>query len=166
MGLGATSLHARQGGHRSAQGRKMLRTQLAVSCGGPMSNPVSNDELDWLIWRALRDRSDRDGHPTNDSDLVAAAGGNWRRIDSRIQAMRKTGRIQFWRHPLAGQGFKPHGWEVLGCPGAGGSEDGQWHWREGCADCLRRVRPDPADGVIEPPPIIAFECELRIEPNT
>ena len=31
-------------------------------------------------------------------------------------------------------------------------------------DCQRRARPDPADGVVEPPPIVVFECELRIEP--
>jgi hypothetical protein len=119
--------------------------------------PVSNDELDWLIWLSLRDS---DGNPASNVDLVAAAGGKWSRIDSRIQAMRKAGRVR-WRPPAH---VRAHGWEVLGCPGAGGSEDGQWHWREGCADCLRRVRPDPADGVVEPPPIIAFECELRIEP--
>jgi hypothetical protein len=129
-----------------------------------MTDPVSSDELDWLIWRDLRDRGDRDGHPTNSPALVAAAGGNWRRIDSRMQTMRRAGRIRFWRHPLAGPGFKAHGWEVLGCPGAGISEDGQFDWAYGCADCLRRTRPDPADGVVEPPPIVAFECELRIEP--
>jgi hypothetical protein len=81
-----------------------------------------------------------------------------------MQAMRKAGRIRFWRHPPADPSIKAHGWEVLGCPGAGISEDGQFDWAYGCADCLRRTRPDPADGVIEPPPIIAFECELRIEP--
>jgi hypothetical protein len=55
-------------------------------------------------------------------------------------------------------------WEVLGCPGDGYSEDGRWHWRQGCEDCQRRIRPSPSDGVIEPPLIIALECELRIEP--
>jgi hypothetical protein len=126
-----------------------------------MSDPVSNDELDSLIWHALRDQ---DGHPTNSPVLVAAAGGNWRRIDSRIQAMRKAGRLRFWRHPPADPSIKAHGWEVLGCPGAGISEDGQFDWAYGCADCLRRVRPDPADGVIEPPAVVFDECELRIEP--
>jgi hypothetical protein len=53
---------------------------------------------------------------------------------------------------------------VLGCPGAGISEDGQWHWREGCEDCQRRIRPSPGDGVIEPPAVVFNECELRIEP--
>jgi hypothetical protein len=122
-----------------------------------MSNPVSNDELDWLIWHALRDR---DGYPTNSPVLVAAAGGKWRRIVSRIEAMSKAGRVR-WRPAHV----RAHGWEVLGCPGDGYREDGRWDWREGCEDCLRRTRPDPADGVIEPPPIIAFWCELRIEPS-
>ena len=124
-----------------------------------MSDPVSNDELDWLIWRDLRDH---DGHPTNNADLVTAAGGKWRRIDSRMQAMRKAGRI---RHRMFRvDHVRAHGWEVLGCPGAGVQEDGQFDWAYGCADCQRRVGPDPVDGVVEPPPIVAFECELRIEP--
>jgi len=126
-----------------------------------MPDPVSNDELDWLVWRDLRDR---DGHPTNSHVLVAAAGGKWRRIDSRMQAMGKAGRLRFHEGRSVAH-VRAHGWEVLGCPGDGYSEDGRWAWREGCEDCLRRTRPDPADGVIEPPPIIAFECELRIEPS-
>jgi len=129
-----------------------------------MSDPVSNDELDSLIWHALQDR---DGNPASNADLVAAAGGRWRRIDSRMQAMRRAGRIR-WHYPARKRNrpahVRAHGWEVLGCPGDGYSEDGRWAWREGCEDCLRRTRPDPADGVIEPPPIIAFWCELRIEP--
>ena len=129
-----------------------------------MPDPVSNDELDWLIWRDLRDH---DGHPTNNADLVTAAGGKWRRIDSRMQAMRKAGRIRWHPQPLPHQRpahVRSHGWEVLGCPGAGIQEDRQFDWAYGCADCQRRVRPDPAGGVVEPPPIVAFECELRIEP--
>jgi hypothetical protein len=128
-----------------------------------MAEPVSNDELDSLIWHFLRDR---DGHPENSPVLVAAAGGQSHRIKARMQAMRRAGRLRFWRHPPADPSIKAHGWEVLGCPGDGGREDGQWHWREGCEDCQRRIRPDPADGVIEPPSIIAFWCELRIEPST
>jgi hypothetical protein len=129
----------------------------------PVLGGVSNDELDWLIWHFLRDR---DGHATNNAALVAAAGGKWRRINSRIQAMRKAGRLRFHRRTESRlpARIRAHGWEVLGCPGAGIQEDGQFSWAYGCADCLRRVRPDPADGVVEPPPIIAFECELRIEP--
>jgi hypothetical protein len=131
-----------------------------------MSSPVyggaSNDELDWLVWHFLRDR---DGQATNDAALVAAAGGQSHLIKARMQAMRQAGRIRFWRHPLADPSIKAHGWEVLGCPGAGIQEDGQFDWAYGCADCQCRTRPDPADGVIEPPAVIAFECELRIEPS-
>jgi hypothetical protein len=83
-----------------------------------------------------------------------------------MQAMRKAGRL---RPHGSLRSTRPahvraHGWEVLGCPGAGIQEDGQFDWAYGCADCLRRIRPDPVDGVVEPPPIVAFECELRIEP--
>jgi hypothetical protein len=145
-----------------------------------MLDPVSKDELDWLIWRALRDQ---DWRPSKNGELIAAAGGNplWRlnadvtmqearesaawRINDRVQAMRRAGRVRFHRH---GSGrpahVRSHGWEVLGCPGAGIQEDGQFDWAYGCADCQRRVRPDPVDGVVEPPPIVAFECHLRIEP--
>jgi hypothetical protein len=131
-----------------------------------MSNPISNDELDWLIWRDLRDQ---DGHPTNSPVLVAAAGGQSHRIKARMQAMRKAGRVRWWRVGQSGYPgparVRAHGWEVLGCPGAGISEDGQFDWAYGCADCLRRVRPDPADGVVEPPGVVFDECELRIEPS-
>ena len=131
-----------------------------------MSDPVSNDELDWLIWHALRDK---DGHATNNAALVAAAGGSRGRIDSRIQAMRKAGRIRHHRGPRGASPNRPayvnsHGWEVLGCPGDGVQEDGEFDWAYGCADCQRRTRPDPDNGVVEPPPIVVLECELRIEP--
>ena len=129
-----------------------------------MSDHVSNDELDWLIWCHLRDH---DGHPTNNADLVTAAGGKWRRIESRMQVMRKAGRIRWHPQPLPHQRpahVRAHGWEVIGCSGAGIQEDKEFDWAYGCADCQRRVRPDPADGAVEPPPIVAFECELRIEP--
>ena len=49
------------------------------------------------------------------------------------------------------------------CPGSGSYEDGKWHWREGCDDCQRRY--GWAGGWIDPPPIIAFECEYRIGPD-
>jgi hypothetical protein len=145
-----------------------------------MADPAGNDELDSLIWHFLRDQ---DGHPTNNNQLIAAArggptepcglfvaaGSGWRRIDSRIQAMRRAGRIRFYRGPRGANPNRPahvrsHGWEVLGCPGEGFNEDGQWDWREGCSDCLRRTNPDPDAGTVEPPLIIAFECELRIAP--
>lgn len=50
------------------------------------------------------------------------------------------------------------------CLGSGSDEDGEWHWREGCDDCQRRY--GWAGGWIDPPPIIAFECEYRIAPMT
>jgi len=53
------------------------------------------------------------------------------------------------------------------CPGVGSTEDGEMYWREGCEDCLRRTAP-PIGGpprIMAPPPIIAFECEYRIEPQ-
>ncbi len=128
-----------------------------------MSDPISNDELDSLIWHAL---CNRDIHPTRAAELIELTGSGTR-IDRRMQAMRKAGRIRLHRGPRATYPahVRAHGWEVLGCPGAGIQDDGQFDWAYGCADCLRRIRPDPADGVIEPPPIIAFECELRIEPS-
>ena len=46
------------------------------------------------------------------------------------------------------------------CPGDGSDEEG---WREGCDDCLRRTAPGGKQHM-KPPPIIAFECEYRIEP--
>jgi hypothetical protein len=124
-----------------------------------MSDPVSNDELDWLIWRHLRDH---DRHPTTSRDLLRVA--TYSRIRCRMQTMRRAGRVLFWHFGPPPAHVRSHGWEVLGCPGAGIQEDGQFDWAYGCADCQRRVRPDPADGVVEPPPIVAFECELRIEP--
>jgi hypothetical protein len=129
----------------------------------PVLGGVSNDELDWLVWRDLRDR---DGYVTNSPVLWAATGGNWLRIVSRIQPMRKAGRIRFHKGPGPSRPahVRAHGWEVLGCPGAGIQEDGQFDWAYGCADCLRRVRPNPADGVVEPPAVVFDECELRIEP--
>ena len=134
-----------------------------------MADPASNDELDSLIWHALRND---DRHPTWIDSVVLAANGCKKpiwpglfRIRARLQTMRRAGRIRFSGHPPADPSIRAHGWEVLGCPGDGYSEDGRWAWREGCEDCLRRTRPDPADGVIEPPPIIAFWCELRIEPT-
>ena len=128
-----------------------------------MSDPVSNDELDWLIWKLLQ-LSDK--HPTSVRSLIAEAGGQSDRINARMQAMRKAGRIR-WHHPARIRQrpahVRAHGWEVLGCPGAGISEDGQFDWAYGCADCLRRVRPEGLRAV-EPPPIVAFECHLKVEP--
>ena len=44
--------------------------------------------------------------------------------------------------------------------------DGEW--REGCEDCLRRTSPlrnRPGIPHIQPPAIIVFECEYRLEPS-
>ena len=53
---------------------------------------------------------------------------------------------------------------VARCPGDGSLEDGKWHWREGCDDCLRRTAPG-GENSIASPVIIAFECEHRIGPG-
>jgi hypothetical protein len=50
------------------------------------------------------------------------------------------------------------------CRGDGCYEDGEQHWREGCEDCLRRTAPGGRVW-IDPPSIIAFECEYRIRPD-
>ena len=56
-----------------------------------------------------------DGLATNSDKLVALADGKWRRVDARMQAMRKAGRIRWHgggigKHPA---GVRLHGWEVL-----------------------------------------------------
>lgn len=53
--------------------------------------------------------------------------------------------------------------DIARCPGVSNDADG---WRDGCDDCLRRTapRPDPA-WVMEPPKVIVFECESRIQPE-
>lgn len=51
--------------------------------------------------------------------------------------------------------------DVARCPGYWA--DGEL--REGCPDCQRRTSA-PGDGEpMDPPPIIAFECEARIAPG-
>lgn len=55
--------------------------------------------------------------------------------------------------------------DVARCQGSGSDAEG---WREGCADCLRRTcAPTDHQRVsrMQPPPIIAFECEYRLEPT-
>ena len=56
-------------------------------------------------------------------------------------------------------------YDIARCPGVGSDAEG---WREGCETCLRRTSPtDPFSGVwMEPPLIVVFECEFRIEPET
>ena len=53
---------------------------------------------------------------------------------------------------------------IARCLGSGSYEDGKFYWREGCDDCQRRVAWTKEDW-IDPPPIIAFECEYRIGPD-
>lgn len=49
------------------------------------------------------------------------------------------------------------------CDGVGDDEEG---WREGCETCLRRTAPRPEITImIDPPEIIAFECESLIKPK-
>ena len=56
--------------------------------------------------------------------------------------------------------------DVARCNGVG-SDDTEEGWREGCKTCLRRIAPRPEQcWMMEPPAIIAFECEFLIEPNS
>jgi|GEM_PF-1819437 len=56
--------------------------------------------------------------------------------------------------------------DIARCDGYSSTEDGVLDWREGCETCLRRTAPRPEHYFkIEPPLIIAFECEYLIEPN-
>jgi len=57
--------------------------------------------------------------------------------------------------------------DVARCDGIGSIEDGVLGWREGCETCLRRTAKRPKGRVlkIEPPAIIAFECQYLLEPK-
>jgi hypothetical protein len=47
------------------------------------------------------------------------------------------------------------------CNGVGNDKDG---WREGCERCLRRIAPRLKYCLMmEPPPIVVFECDYLIE---
>lgn len=51
--------------------------------------------------------------------------------------------------------------DISRCNGVGDDDEG---WRDGCEKCLRRIAERPAKcWMMEPPPIIAFECEHLIE---
>jgi len=55
--------------------------------------------------------------------------------------------------------------DVARCPGVGSHAEG---WREGCETCLRRTAAPtdhPRTARIQPPAIIAFECEYLLEPK-
>lgn len=57
--------------------------------------------------------------------------------------------------------------DVTRCDGVGFKDDevpGGIDWREGCEHCLRRTAPRPERcWMMDPPPIIVFECENLIE---
>ena len=56
--------------------------------------------------------------------------------------------------------------DVARCDGVGFQAADGWDWREGCETCLRRTAQRPEQvWMIEPPAIIAFECEFLIPPN-
>jgi hypothetical protein len=56
--------------------------------------------------------------------------------------------------------------DVARCNGVGFQEDDGWDWREGCEHCLRRTSHGGAQTwMMDPPAIIAFECEFLIPPN-
>ena len=56
--------------------------------------------------------------------------------------------------------------DIARCDGVGyyDIDDDETYWRENCETCLRRTAPRPERcQMIEPPLIIAFECEYLIE---
>jgi hypothetical protein len=56
--------------------------------------------------------------------------------------------------------------DIARCRGLSSEEDGVIYWREGCEQCLRRTAFRKGIGpIIQPPAIIAFECEFLIEPE-
>jgi hypothetical protein len=56
--------------------------------------------------------------------------------------------------------------DVARCDGISFTEDGEIHWREGCETCLRRTANRLEHGwMMNPPVIIAFQCEYLIEPQ-
>ena len=71
--------------------------------------------LDDAICRFL---ATKDGHPTNNSDLLklacihAPGSISWRLIDRRMAAMRKAGRIKFLGNGKNNPSGKTHGWVV------------------------------------------------------
>ena len=60
--------------------------------------------------------------------------------------------------------------DVARCPGDGGLDEtiGEYAWRIGCDDCMRRTSP-PGDPervrMMTPPTIVVFECEFYIPPE-
>jgi hypothetical protein len=55
--------------------------------------------------------------------------------------------------------------DIARCEGIGFDDGSGIAWREGCSTCLRRTAPRPKEPLMmEPPAIIAFECEHLISP--
>lgn len=54
--------------------------------------------------------------------------------------------------------------DIARCDGVGSASEG---WRDGCANCLRRTAPRPWPFCVgmQPPKVIVFECEYRIDPK-
>jgi hypothetical protein len=87
-----------------------------------------------------------------DAEPLAEAHGSAERIKQRLKAEV----LPFLKASLSG--------DFARCEGVGNESEG---WREGCDTCLRRTSPRTERvSMIAPPPIIAFECEYLIEPNT
>ena len=49
------------------------------------------------------------------------------------------------------------------CPGEGFWEGPEFHWREGCDDCIRRTATE-GSVTVQPPQVITFECPYRLAP--
>ena len=60
------------------------------------------------------------GQATICEELIDLAGGKWRTVDARMQAMRRSGRIRWHGRSRAKRppNVRAHGWEVLPEPGA------------------------------------------------
>jgi len=60
--------------------------------------------------------------------------------------------------------------DIARCEGVGypNEDTGEMEWREGCEHCLRRLAPIESEHTetMQPPAIIAFECEYLIEDET
>lgn len=78
-----------------------------------MTATLDTQALDELILEHL---ARFDIHPTNSHNLVELVDGKWRRIDSRMSALKKAGRIRLHRGPKSNvpAHVKAHRWEVVG----------------------------------------------------
>ena len=71
-----------------------------------------NEILDAIILKHL---ATQDVHPHDNPTMLQIVDGDWRRIDARIQALRKAGRVRFHRAPISNvpPHVKAHRWEVV-----------------------------------------------------